>query len=111
MSEKGFRRVRDILDAIEKLERILNGKSEQDFYKDEVLRLAVERLIQNIGEAAIHIPDEMKAKVPDLPWKEIAGMRHILVHGYDIVDEAITWKTVTEDIVLMKKSLRKISEE
>jgi uncharacterized protein with HEPN domain len=85
MSEKAQRRIADIFDFIEKLERILNGKSEQHFTEDEVLRLAVERLIQNIGEAAIHLPDEITSSIPDMPWKEIAGMRHILVHGYDIV--------------------------
>jgi len=99
------RRINDILGFIEKIETILEDKTESDFNKDEILFLAIERLIQNIGEASIHLPLEIKNKAPHIPWKNMAGMRNILVHGYDIADESITWKTAKEDIYPLKEFL------
>ncbi len=110
MSEKSLRRVHDILGFIEKIEHILKGKSEDDFLRDEILQLAIERLVQNVGEAAMHISDEVKTKMPTMPWKEITGMRHVLVHGYDIVDDAITWKTAKEDMMMLKDAVQKYLE-
>ena len=53
---------------------------------------AVIRRIEVIGEAVKNIPAELKEKYPDIPWKRIAGMRDILIHGYFSVDLNLTWK-------------------
>jgi len=93
-----FRRVRDILEFAETIDSLLKNVSEDEFAQDTALYLATERLLQNIGEASIHLPDEIKARAPEIEWPEMAAMRHILVHGYDIVDENIVWYSATVSI-------------
>ncbi|NCC22895.1 MAG: DUF86 domain-containing protein [Alphaproteobacteria bacterium] len=100
-----YRRVRDMLGFIDTLERILEGKVSRDLENDEVLFFAVERLLQNIGEASIHLPEEIKAMQAQIPWRQIAGMRHVLVHGYDLVDETILWKAAKSDLQQLKNFL------
>ena len=75
--------------------------------KDEQLTFAIVRLIEIIGEAAKNVSDEVRQKNPDIPWKEIAGTRDRLVHGYFDVDLEIVGKIITKDlpdlIVLLEK--------
>lgn len=103
MSEKWLRRIDDIIENIERIERLLSGKTADDFTEDEALYFATEKLLQNIGEAANHLPDDIKDAAPHIPWNEMRGMRNILVHGYHIVDEIIVWKTVTQSLTELKE--------
>lgn len=69
---------------------------------------AVTRNIEVIGEAAKHIPSEIRLKHVEIPWKEIIGTRSKVIHEYFGVDEEILWKTVQEDLPLLKKQMREI---
>jgi uncharacterized protein with HEPN domain len=59
---------------------------------------AVVRNFQIIGEAARHIPDEIQAAHPDIPWHDMRAMRHVLVHRYDAVDVETVWITASTDL-------------
>ena len=72
---------------------------------------AVIRRIEVIGEAVKNIPAELKEKYPDIPWKRIAGMRDILIHGYFSVDLNLTWKVAKDEIADLKKKILKIKSE
>ena len=76
----------------------------EDFIKDPVLMRAFVRSMEVIGEAVKNLPMEFREKYPDVPWKEIAGMRDKLIHEYFGINYKIVWKTVVEDIP--KKSKR-----
>jgi uncharacterized protein with HEPN domain len=65
---------------------------------DENLRLALIHLVQVIGEAARQVSREFTASHPEIPWEDIVGMRHKVVHDYLGVDEDIVWQVVTEDL-------------
>ena len=70
-----------------------------DLYEaDENLRLALTHLVQVIGEAGRHVSREFCDEHPEIPWQEIVGMRHKVVHDYLGVDEDIVWQVVTEDL-------------
>lgn len=78
----------------------------RDVYNtDENLRLALIHLVQVIGEAARQVSREFTATHPDIPWENIIGMRHKVVHDYLGVDEDIVWQVVTEDLPKLVQAL------
>jgi uncharacterized protein with HEPN domain len=91
-------RVRHILDAIAKIQRYVAGLTEETFGADSMVVDAVVRNFQIIGEAVRHIPDDVQQSHPELPWSEMRNMWHLLVHQYDVVDVAIVWTTVRDDL-------------
>ena len=97
-------RFRDILDAIENIERHTQG-GQKEFGENELIQTWVIHHLQIIGEAANNISDATKGEWPEISWRSIIGMRNILVHGYFYVDADIAWKAVEEDLPPLKKIL------
>ncbi len=71
-----------------------------------MLLFAIVRAIEVIGEAASKVTDETKATSPGIPWISIIGMRNRLIHGYFDIDSDVVWKTVTEEIPELHRSLK-----
>ena len=69
------------------------------------------RALEIIGEATKHISDEVRLRYPEVPWKEMAGMRDVLAHDYFGVDEETVWLTANEKIPQLKPSIEKILAE
>lgn len=112
MSERDIKLyLEDIRDSIRKIEKYAHGVGFEKFSKDEQMIDAIARNILTIGEAANHIPKEVKAKNPNVAWNEIKGMRNKIVHEYFGVDVEILWKTVKEDIPVFKKQISKLFEK
>lgn len=102
----------DILDAITKSQRFVHGMGKEQFLQDDKTAFAVIRALEIIGEAAKKIPEGTRCKYPDLPWREMAGMRDKLIHDYIGVNLEVVWKTVFEDLPALEQNLRKaISSE
>lgn len=87
-----------MLDHARRAIRLAVGVDRDRFDEDETLRLALTHLVQIVGEAARKVSAESRALHPDIPWKHIIGMRHILVHEYDAVEEPKVWETVDDDL-------------
>lgn len=88
----------DMRDAARKVLRFAQGSTYQDFLTNEEKQWAVIRGIEIIGEASTKVGAEFVAAHRDLPWKQLRGMRNILIHGYADVDLAIVWGVVQEDL-------------
>ena len=101
-------RVHDILTAIEKIQRYTAGFSAEAFANDEKTVDAVVRNLMIIGEAAQHIPTDIQGRIPAIPWADMRGMRHRIVHDYLGVDRTIVWRTVTEDLPPLIHLLRNL---
>ena len=75
------------------------------FDADENLRLAVTHLVQTIGEAARHVSPAFRSAHPDIPWREIIGMRDKVVHDYMHVDFDIVWDVATLELSPLRNKL------
>jgi len=77
---------------------LVTSVSFEDFLADPVRRLAVERSVEIIGEAAGRVSPDFRAAHPEIAWRQMVGLRNILVHNYSTVDAATLWQVVTEYI-------------
>jgi uncharacterized protein with HEPN domain len=100
--------VKHILESIALIEEYACHLSEEDFIKSRQIQDAVMRRLEIIGEATKNIPDDFRNKYPDIPWREIAGMRDILIHNYFGVDLDLTWRTVKDNLPDLKRKLSDI---
>lgn len=103
--------LQDILTAIESIEIFIQGISFAEFSADDKTLSAVVRKLEIIGEAVKNLPTDLRDQYPDIPWKEMGGMRNILIHAYFRVDENLVWQTVTERFPVIKPQLEKIWQE
>lgn len=100
--------IKDILDAINKIEEYTKDLSYKNFTKNKIVIDAVIRNFEIIGEASKNIPAEVKSAHKDIPWKEMAGMRDKMIHEYFGVDLGIVWKTVKESLPQLAPFLKNI---
>ncbi len=101
----------DMLAAIEKAESFCSGISFKAFAKDEKTVYAVIRALEIIGEAAKRVPTGLRTKYPDIPWRDITGMRNKLIHEYFGVDLQTVWTTVREDLPALLVPLRRMRDD
>ena len=83
----------------------------KDFLNDRKTVYAVIRALEIIGEATKNIPSTVKGRYREIPWKDMAGMRDKMIHGYFGVDLKRVWSTVKEDIPNLKPFFEKILRE
>jgi len=103
--------VQDILDSINDVENFIDGMEFEDFINDKKTIYSVVRAIEIIGEAAKNVPEQIRTKYPDVPWKQMAGMRDKLIHEYFGVDLEILWKTAKDDVPQLKTPISKVFED
>lgn len=103
--------LKDILDSIELIKEFTKDLDYEDFIEDRKTTYAVLKAIEIIGEAAKNIPKQVQKKNPDIPWKDMAGIRDKLTHHYSGVDLTIIWKTIQQDIPELEKQIQKITKK
>lgn len=108
MSPRDSVYVGHMIDMARKAVAKTTGVTRDIYDRDEHLRLALTHRVQVVGEAGRHVSRECCDEHPEIPWQEIVGMRHKVVHDYLGVDEDIVWQVVTEDLPLLIASLEKL---
>ena len=104
-------RIQDILDAVSAIEKYTQGMEFDSFIEDRRTVDAVVRNLMVIGEAAVHVPENICLKHPEVPWYDMRGMRNFVVHEYFRADDSVIWDTVKVDLLPLWELLNKILEK
>lgn len=99
-------RLRHMIDAVDSVQKFLQGRTRPDLDSDEMLLFAVIRAIEILGEAAGKLSDDVRTQAPAIPWSAIVAMRNRLIHGYFDIDTEVVWRTVTTELPALKPALR-----
>lgn len=91
-------RLQHMLDAAQKAINYMHSRSRADLETDELLMLALVRLLEIIGEAAKNVSRETREQAPHISWRQIAGTRDRLIHGYFAVDLDVLWTIINHDL-------------
>ncbi len=97
-----------ILDAIGQIEDYLRNLDYETYRHSRMVQDAVIRQLEIIGEATKNLSTEMKDRAPEIPWKNVAGMRDKLIHQYFGVDIASVWETAKSDLPELRKRLEQL---
>ncbi len=103
--------LRDMLENAQRAIRFAKGLKYEDFAKDDKTVYAVIRAVEIIGEAASNIPENVRAKYPDIPWRDIRGMRSKLVHHYFGINMEVVWQTIHEDLPFLVPLLKTVIKQ
>jgi uncharacterized protein with HEPN domain len=103
--------LRDIEEAINRISAYTRGITYEEFLRDTKTQDAVVRNVEIIGEAVKNLSEELRQRRADIPWKNMAGARDRLIHGYFGVSFDIVWEIVSNELPLLRESLKKLLNE
>jgi len=111
MSKNHLRYLKDIINALKSIETFVEGMNFEDFKHDDKTISAVIRKFEIIGEATKNISNNIRDQYSQIHWKEMAGMRDRLIHGYSEVDLNLVWETVQKRLPKLKSEIQNILKE
>lgn len=103
-------RIVHMIEAAETVARFIAGRGRDDLDRDDLLRFAVVRAIEIMGEAASRVTPATRAATPQVPWPRIIGMRNRIVHAYFDINVTVVWMTATEEIPALLPVLRALAD-
>ena len=98
-------RLEHMLQAIERIQRYIAGKTFENFITDDMMYYAVVKNIEILGEASNMLTEEFRGSHPQTPWKLVNGMRNYIVHEYFQVDNNVVWDVITRDLPVLKQQV------
>jgi uncharacterized protein with HEPN domain len=101
-------RLEHILAACREIREFLDGVGRSDFTESPLLQRAVEKDLEIIGEAASNLSPETRTDLSSIPWKDIIGMRNILIHVYFDVEVETVWQTVQNDLPELRSKIKQV---
>ncbi len=101
----------DMILCAEKITMFLGDSNRETFFGNVILYDAVLRNLEILGEAAKQIPDDVKSRMPELAWREIAGMRDWLAHAYFTISPDVVWNAIEVEVPLLLRTLQAFKDE
>ena len=102
-------RLRHMLEAINNVIEFTTDVTFEEYSRNKILRFAVIKNLEIIGEAAYLITKEFREEHQEIAWNEVIGMRHVLVHGYYQIRDEIVWGTIQTDLFPLKDKIERLS--
>ncbi len=99
-------RLGDMIEAAQRVRAVMDDITLDEFEADWQRHWLVQRGVEIISEASRHLPPDMKARHPTIPWTKVAGIGNVLRHGYEDVEANILWKLVREDLPQLEQVCR-----
>ena len=100
--------LQDIQNSVTKIFKYTTNIDYQEFVSNDMVKDAVERNFEIIGEAVKNLSEDFRNKYPNIPFKQIAGMRDKLIHDYFGVDYEIVWKTIKDKLPEFNSDIKKL---
>jgi uncharacterized protein with HEPN domain len=100
--------LRHILDATRRIWEYMQGVERPGFAENQLLQDGVIRQLEVVGEATKRVSAEVKGRHPNIPWKDVAGMRDKLIHDYFGVDLDAVWDTATKDVPKLRDAIENV---
>ncbi len=100
--------LRDILQAIEAIEVFVKDMDFEGFKDSDLVSSAVIRKFEIIGEATRNIPQEIRKRYPDIPWRTMVGFRDKLIHFYFGIKHELVWETIKSRLPELKEKIKKV---
>ena len=94
-----------ILESILLIETYIQNHTEESFNESRQLQDSCIRRLEIIGEAIKNLPLRLKTAIPQIPWRNVAGMRDILIHEYFGVDLELTWRVLSKELPILKRNI------
>lgn len=104
-------RLQHVMDAVETINRYVSAADFATFSKNTMMMDACIRQLQIIGEACGKVSDELKHMYPDISWRQIVGLRIVVIHQYFGVDKQVIWDIIENDLAILKLQIEKILKE
>jgi uncharacterized protein with HEPN domain len=101
----------DIRQAAQKAMEFVRGMDYEAFAKDDKTAFAVARALEIVGEAAKRIPQSLRDRYPELPWRSMSGIRDKLIHDYVSVNLEVVWQTVQEDLPALLPMIQRVLDD
>lgn len=101
-------RIEDMIDAIDTITDLIGGLDFAIYEELRGQRRGVERCIEIVSEASRHLPDDLRAQYPDIPWRSIRDIGNVLRHGYSAVDNQMIWQVATIHLPTLKLTLNRM---
>jgi uncharacterized protein with HEPN domain len=100
--------LQDIVNAAHFIEKQTTGLTYEALVADELRLPAILHNLTVIGEAIKHVPDDIRQEYDHIPWREIAGTRDVIVHGYFALNLTIIWHAVTVEVPQLRRQIEEI---
>ncbi len=109
MHAKTPKLLEDLRDAAAFIMQVTQGKALTDYQSDRLLRQAVERNFEIIGEAMMRLARDDQAVAAQLgPYQQVIAFRNVLIHGYDLIDDSQVWRVIAHDLPTLETSVRQV---
>ncbi len=111
MKKRYLMSFQDILESINRIDTYTEGVEYDSFSHNQMMIDAVIRNLEIIGEASRNVPEDIREKYNEIPWRKMIGLRNLLIHEYFGVDESIVWEIIKTNLPKVKPNILKAIQE